>query len=211
MFSKTKLSLAFLASLFVGTIGAKAVQTGLTETVWLNIPFFQFSPNSNTITQEQNWANSHTPFISFVNTGSPLSDYASWASNGQVAMDANGFLYASVSGAYTFNLAQVFNQVDDAARVTIDGNIVAEQNFSANLPGYSGTVNLTEGYHSFDLFYFQTIGGYNFSLSVTAPQGGAISYTTTNPDSVPDGGLTVVMAGGALLGLVALRRRLVRA
>lgn len=187
---------------------ARATTTGLTESVWYGITLYQFSPSPQDITQEQADTAARTPDLSFVNTGSPLSDYANYASSGYVALDANGFIYAPVAGTYTFDLGHVFNQVDDAARVTIDGAIVAEQNFGGNYLDHSGALNLSAGYHSFDLFYFQTIGGYNFSLAATGPNGSAIDYTTT---AVPDGGMTAAFLGSAMLGLAALRRKLGRA
>ncbi len=204
MTQHTKLMIAMFAASIAGFANDRAGQLGLTESVWYNIPYYNFSPTPQDVTNEQAYAAGNTPDLTFISTGSPLSDYANYAGNGYTALDARGFIYVPVAGNYTFNLGHKFNQVDDAARVTVDGSIIAEQNFSATYTDYAGTVNLSEGYHSFDLFYFQTLGGYNFSLSVTAPNGADVAFTT---ESVPDGGITAAMLGSTLLGLAALRRK----
>jgi len=177
---------AFAVALTLPADSALAAQ-GLTESVWRNIPEYDYAPTPQDITKEQTWSAANAPAYSFLNSvdgfnygsdnaqtiagwfgadaaGAALND-ANAPGDGYFAFDASGYIFAPVAGTYTFDLGATFNQVDDAARVTVDGQIVAEQNFQATYADYSDAVYLTAGYHAFDLFYFQTQGGYGLGFA----------------------------------------------
>jgi hypothetical protein len=123
------------------------------------------------------------------------------------AFDATGTIYVPTAGTYFFNLGNTGNQVDDAARITVDGAIVAEQNFQGDFSDYSDTITLSAGYHSYDLFYFETEGGYSLDVTQTGPDGGPIDFVTAISASEP-ASLAVFAIGLASLGLA--RRRIGR-
>ncbi len=224
---KRQALLAAIAIAALATSGASAFAAeGLTESVWHGIPEYDFTPNAADITSEQVWAAANAPAYTFINTvdgfnysnsnfggGAPTvaawfgSDAAGAAQNdttnpynGFFAFDASGYIYAPVAGSYTFSLGDTYNQIDDAARVTVDGVVVAEQNFAAGLSDYSDTLALSAGYHSFDLFYFQTQYGYGLGLTAAGPNG-AIHYTTTAvPEPTTWAMLTLGFAGLGFAG-----------
>ena len=206
--------------MIAGTLVSEA-RADLIQTVWLNIPEYQFAPSAGTITQEQVYTSGATPAYSFVNSaltfsynngsstihqyfgadaaGAALSDNSA---AGYFAFDAKGYIYVAQTGTYTFNLGNTFNQVDDAARVTIDGNLVVQQNFQGLLTPYLASLVLTAGYHTFDLFSFQTEGGLGLRFSATGPDGGAVQFTSAVP---APGALALLGLGFIVLG--GLRRK----
>ena len=197
-------------------------RAGLTESVWHSIPLFG-AASAAVIAQEFAYINTHTANYVFTNnvsgfnygqnnastlhqwfgadaSGAALTDNTSPS---YFAFDAVGYVYVPTAGNYIFNLGNVFNQVDDAAQIMVDGTIVAHQDYLANLSNYSSTLFLSQGYHPFDFFFFQTGGGFSLNSIVTDPSGGAVTYTTT---SAPEpSGVLLVGVGVAALGLV--RRR----
>jgi hypothetical protein len=210
------------------SLGAAAptafAQTGLTETVWHSDYEFDFAPTQADITLEQTYLAATPPAYSFINSvagfnyggnnattigqwfgadaaGAALSD--TYGLN-YFAFDATGTIYAPTAGTYVFNLGNSGSQVDDAARITVDGTIVAEQNFQGDFSDYADTITLSAGYHSYDLFYFQTEGGYNLDVAQSGPDGGAIDFMTEIPAPEP-ASVAVFAIGLASLGLV--RRR----
>ena len=216
------LPFAALATFMAGTcVEARA---GLTESVWHNIPFYG-TPTAAVIAQEFAYISTNSPNYVFTNSvvgfnygqnnastlhqwfgadaaGAALTDNTG-PSN--FAFDAVGYVYVATAGNYVFNLGNVFNQVDDAAQIKVDGAIVAQQNYQAALPNYSATLFLAQGYHSFDLFSFQTGGGFGLNTVMTAPGGGAVTFTTTTNAPEPSGAF-LVGAGAVALGLVRRRR-----
>lgn len=202
---------------------AAASEIGLTESVYHGIPEYAGTPTGTTITQEQQYAASVTPAYTFTNTrdgfnyvgnvtgqtvsqffgadaaGAALSDTSATQS---FAFDAHGFIYAPTAGIYTFDLGNTFNNIDDAARVTVDGSVVAEQNFTAQLSPYNAQIDLTAGYHAFDLFYFQTAGGWNLGTNFSGPSASAIAFVTSSANPVPEPRDLTLMA----VGLLALYR-----
>jgi PA14 domain len=202
---------------------SRAVTMGLTESVYYGIPEEAFFPTEAIITSEQNLVAGMTPSYSFINSntgfqytsdanvaaflgadaaGAALTDSSPVAS---LAIDARGMINVSVSGDYTFNIVEA----DDAARLTIDGTIIAENDFqvaSLTEPA-TATIDLTAGSHSFDLFYFQTVGGADLSYDVSDPAG-TVTYTTAL--AVPEP-LSLSLLGGAVTGLWLLRRALAQA
>ena len=202
---------------------AGQARADLIQTVWHGIPFYQFAPNANTIDLERAWVNANPAAYSFVNSaltfnysnsaGTIAQYFAADAAGAALtdnnspnsfAFTATGFIYAPTSGVYTFNLGNTFNQVDDAARVTVNGAMVAQQNFQGGLTPYFASLTLAQGYHSFELFSFQTIGGRNLSFSSSGPNGAAVQYVSTA--NVPTPG-ALALLGLGLLGIAGLRRR----
>lgn len=91
----------------------------------------------------------------------------------------------------------------------MDGNIIAQQNFEGGLNPYSGSVTLSPGYHTFDLFYFQTVGGYNLSVEDFGPDGTPIDFTTAAGNSgvaVPEPASGALLLVG-ILGIGGVYRR----
>jgi len=217
----TQLVIAFGA--LTAASPAQAV-AGLTEAVYHNVPTTAYSPTDASISQVEAYFASATPNYVFVNSndsfnyqnanqgstntyfgadaaGAALSDTASMVNSGFVA---TGYAMISQAGTYTFQLGTQFNQVDDAARIYIDGVVVAEQNFQANGslgtgPTYTGS--LSAGAHSFKFVYFQQSGGANLVYSTSGPA--AVSYQS----SVPEPASWAMMIGGFGLIGAALRRQ----
>ena len=220
---------AALASVIVMTAQSSfANPTGLNESVWHGIPEYQTTPSSSTIAQEMTYIDNTPAAYTFVNTvdgfnygkndastigqwfgadasGAALTDNNSLS---YFAFNAVGYFYAPTAGSYTFDLGDTFNQVDDAASISIDGSLLVEQNYADQLSPYDATVTLSAGEHSFDLFYFQTGGGYSLDVGLTGPGGAPISFTTTESggSSVPDSsGFSVVLI--AMASVLVFRSR----
>jgi MYXO-CTERM domain-containing protein len=213
-----------IAALTMALVGLTTqARADLIQTVWHGIPFYQFAPDSNTIDQERAWVNANPAAYSFVNSAltfnynnsaSTIAQYFAADAAGAALMDtsspsyfaftATGYIYAPTAGSYTFSLGNTFNQVDDAARVSVNGVMVVQQNFQGGLTPYNASLNLAQGYHSFELFGFQTFGGYDLSFSSSGPGGAAVQYVSSA--SVPSPG-ALALLGLGLLGLGALRRK----
>ena len=218
------LALAMTSSFALFTPTIASATPGLTESVWHNIPAYSGAPTSADITTEQTYTASTAAAYTFVNTNDSFnyttqkSTIGAWFgkdaagaaltdtnSTNSFAFDASGYIYVPVAGTYTFNLGNTFNQVDDAARITVDGTVEAEQDYYGTLMQYKGAVNLAAGYHAFDLFYLQTGGGFNLVETMTNPSGGALVFTT-NAVAVPEPSTWAIMFA-AFVGLLAVSRQ----
>jgi len=96
-------------------------------------------------------------------------------------------LWTFDAGTYTFSLASITQDTQNANLLFLVGS------GTLTAPGFSPTVG-------------------NFTLTVTDSSGGSSGTATfgfgSSDTAVPDGGLTVALMGGALLGLGAVRRKL---
>jgi hypothetical protein len=193
---------------------------GLTDSLYHNI--INYSNDStisiydtdSDISQVQAWLATATPAYTFTNTADTF-DYnfdtgysmaaflgADGANSTAVANDttttdffatvATGVVTPSVAGDYTFSLPTA----DDAARVYVGGQLVAEQNYGDAVLATpsSGVVDLT-GPESFELVYYQFGGNADLSYSVTGP--GTVAYST---GGVPEPAAWALM----LLGFAAV-------
>jgi hypothetical protein len=193
---------------------------GLTEAVYHGVPNYGFYPTDTIINDEQAYIAASTPAYTFLNTqtgfqysaGSPATianflgtDAAGAATTdnyglSSFAINASGYINISTSGNYTFTISQG----DDAARLTIGGSVVAENDFNESglsVPS-SATRYLTAGSYTFDLFLYQTVGRTDLSYSVSNAAG-PVSYST---DAIPEPAATWLLGWG-VLALLTLRRR----
>ena len=219
---KILLALAMGVALAASGVPASAQVVGLTERVWDagNFPDYQSGVIKDaTITQELAWANANTPTYTFTNTsdkfqyGTTGATVAKWFSNdaagtakndnynpanGYFGFDASGYIDVSTAGNYTFNLSNI----DDMARVTVDGTEVVEASVDGNITSNPGVRYLSAGYHSIDIFYYQVCCGFGFDYNATGPGGVAAVYTLTGgvTGGVPEPSTWAML----LLGAVAL-------
>jgi hexosaminidase len=75
-----------------------------------------------------------------------------------------GYLRVPDDQLYTFYLA-----CDDGGKLRIDGELVVDHDGQHDATEKAGQVALRNGYHAFDLVYFQAMGGAALRLSVSAP------------------------------------------
>jgi hypothetical protein len=198
----------------------------LTETVWHTAYEYDYTPTQADVTSEKSYLEQQTAAYSFINTGDKFNygandatTLAQWfgedAAGAALAdthgttyfgFNAVGYIYVPTAGNYTFNLGNSTNKVDDAARITVGGNIVAEQNFAGAFSDYQSTVYLNVGFHAYDLFYFQTGGGFGLTVSETGPDGSVIDFLTTAFLPEP-ASFAMVAVGMAALGMIRWRSR----
>ena len=135
------------------------------------------------------------------------------ANGGFFGFIATGYIDVTTAGLYTFNLPPRTNGTtspgsDDAVRVVVDGNTVAELNYVNAASPQSTTETLSVGYHSITIDYFQTGGGSDINYQATGPSGSAIAYTTsatgtTIPEPASSGPFALALA---CLGMARWRR-----
>ena len=192
----------FLAAI-VSLMGAPLAHAtpGLELSIYNNIPYYTYYPTSSTIDSEIAYASSTTPNSQQVFAASP-SGY-SLGVGGYTAADFNGSLIVGTAGLYTFAV-----NADDAARVSIDGNTLVEANFYNGNLNYPTTsqVFLTAGAHSYDAFYFQTLGGASFDTEISNGPG-SLSFDSAAPASNVPEPVSMSLVGAGLIGLGWIRRR----
>ena len=208
-FCKTRAKRAALIKLLAGS-GAVALATlvsvpanaavtpGLTMKTWNNIPYIDYYPTSSTIDQEVAYTNATTPDSMGV-YGVSDAFYYSYYVPVLEAVNFSGFLNITVAGNYTF-----YVDVDDAARITLDGNTLLEGNFYQG-PAAVATY-LDVGAHSYNAFYFQTGGGSYFETYIYDGPANA-TFTTDVSSPVPEPATWAMMTlGFGALGF-AMRRK----
>ena len=111
------------------------------------------------------------------------------------------------SGAFAGAYSTVFSSTpSDPSAATITFNGGAGSNIMASSPVF---ILVKDGNQIPAWYLFQTAwnGQETIELSGFWPQQGAISHVAIYGTHVPDGGTTVILLGGALVGLQAMRRK----
>jgi hypothetical protein len=221
-FTPTISAMAIGGAGLLSLAGAPAVAApGLTESVYHSIVSYSTDPSisiydtDSDINLVEAYLATATPVYSFNNTAD-MFDYnfdtgysvaaflgADGASSSAVAGDtqgtnffavvASGVVTPSTPGNYTFSLPTA----DDAARVYVGGQLVAEQNYGDAVLATpsSGFVDLT-GPESFELVYYQFGGNADLSYGVTGV--GTVSYSTGGvPEPAP---WAMMLVGVGLIG-----------
>jgi hypothetical protein len=109
-----------------------------------------------------------------VNFGLPNTDWHPFGLTDQFSAEMQAYFIVPTTGAYTFSTGS-----DDGSLLFIDGQLVVNNDFFQGYTIREGTVNLTAGYHAFDLQYFQ--GGGGSALTMGAPAGVTIAGETPEP------------------------------
>jgi len=102
--------------------------------------------------------------ITAVKTGT-LSTYDISAANRNYlfAMNFTGYIYVPADGQYTF-----YTTSDDGSNLTIDNNLVVNNDGLHGSKEVSGTVGLQAGYHAISAAFFQQFGGEVFTVSYSS-------------------------------------------
>jgi hypothetical protein len=109
-----------------------------------------------------------------VNFGLPTSNWQPFGLTQQFSAEMQAYFLVPTTGEYTFSTGS-----DDGSVLFIDGQMVVNNDFFQGYTVRQGTVDLTAGYHAFDLQYFQ--GGGGSSLTMGVPAGVAIAGETPEP------------------------------
>ena len=192
----------FLAAI-VSLLGAPLAHAtpGLELSIYNNSPFYEYYPTSSDIDSEIAYAAGTTPDSQQILAVSP-SSYSLNVGN-YTAANFTGSLIVGTAGMYTFAV-----NADDAARVSVDGNTLVESDFWNGGLNYPNTsqVYLTAGAHSYDAFYFQTIGGANFDTEISnGPD--SLSFDSAAPASNVPEPVSISLLGAGLISLGWIRRR----
>jgi len=109
----------------------------------------------------------------------------------------------TVSGNFTLN----FNQVSPAGTGSLIGTLSGTLGFNTGI----ATLAFTTTTITIGGFTYAVNPSYTIALPVTGAGGGAVTGTTTLQGTViggvPDNGSTLILLGGALLGLALVQRR----
>jgi hypothetical protein len=98
MKKQTELAAIAIGALALSTVSALAGQ-GLTQSVWHDIPYYDFVPTAADITGEQAWAAANTPAYTFLNTVDSFNYANSNAGLGSGAPTIAAFFGADAAGA----------------------------------------------------------------------------------------------------------------
>ena len=192
-----------LLTAIVSLLGAPLAHAtpGLELSLYTNIPFYNYYPTSSTIDAEMAYAASVMPDSQQVFVADP-SGY-SLGVGGYTAADFTGSLIVETDGLYVFTV-----NADDAARISVDGTTLVESNFQGDGLNYPSTsqVFLTAGAHSYDAFYFQTVGGAGFGTEISNGPG-SLSFDSVAPASNVPEPVSMSLLGAGLIGLGWMRRR----
>jgi hypothetical protein len=110
--------------------------------------------------------------------------------------DIHGLLDVASTGSYAFSLTS-----DDGSLLFIDGKLVVDDGGAHPPITVSGTTSLTAGTHSFEVQFYEDLGGAS-GVDLHLPSG--VTYAAAAP--APPG-LILAGIGGLCLGLRAWRRR----
>jgi hypothetical protein len=109
-----------------------------------------------------------------VDFGLPNTDWHPFGLTEQFSAEMQAYFVVPTTGDYTFSTGS-----DDGSLLFIDGRLVVNNDFFQGYTIRQGTVNLTAGYHAFDLQYFQ--GGGGSALTMRTPAGVTIVGETPEP------------------------------
>ncbi len=104
----------------------------------------------------------------------------------QYVCHGTGTLYIPTAGPWTFGINS-----DDGGRIVIDGNVVVDDPTAHGAQDHLGTVTLTAGPHSFEVFYWESWGGDEGEFFAGAGTSVAWHAGMRLVGDTPNGGLAV--------------------
>jgi hypothetical protein len=109
-----------------------------------------------------------------VNFGLPTMNWNPFGLTDNLSAEMQAYFVVPTDGSYTFSTGS-----DDGSILFIDGRMVVNNSYYQGYTVRAQTVNLTAGYHAFNLQYFQGGGGAAFTMGM--PAGVTISAVSPEP------------------------------